>query len=120
MKPNEKIIIPADTVVAGARVAAAVAPSVYAITALHKGRTGILPETVWMQRKLEFDDEPFAELAPKMEEWFDIKIRFGSESVRNKRFSGVIENETLEETLKDMRLSFPFTYTIKGNELTIN
>jgi transmembrane sensor len=119
LKPNEKIIIPTDTAKAGAR-AQAIASSVYAITMLHQGRSGILADTVWMQRKLEFDDEPFSELAPKMEAWFDIRIRFSSEFIKNKRFSGVIEKETLEETLKDMRLSTPFTYTLKGNELLIN
>jgi transmembrane sensor len=120
LKPNEKIVIPTDTTKAGARGAQTIASSVYAITALHQGKSGILADTVWMQRKLEFDDEPFSELAPKMEAWFDIRIRFGSESIRNKRFSGVIEKETLEETLKDMRLSTPFTYSLKGNELFIN
>jgi ferric-dicitrate binding protein FerR (iron transport regulator) len=121
LKPNEKIIIPTDTMIARTPTTTqTIAPAVYAITALHTGKTGILPETVWMQRKLEFDNEPFSELAPKMEEWFDIKIKFGSEAVRNKRFSGVIENETLEETLKDMRLSTPFTYTLNGNELSIH
>lgn len=120
LKPNEKIIIPTDAVPAAARGPQPIASSVYAITALRESKSGILPDTVWMQRKLEFDDEPFSELAPKMEVWFDIRIRFGSEAVRNKRFSGVIEKETLEETLKDMRLSAPFTYTLKGNELLIN
>jgi transmembrane sensor len=120
LKPNEKIIIPTDTVTAAIRGPQPVASSIYAITALRESKSGLLPDTVWMQRKLEFDDEPFSELAPKMEVWFDIKIRFGSEGIRNKRFSGVIEKETLEETLKDMRLSAPFTYTLKGNELLIN
>jgi ferric-dicitrate binding protein FerR (iron transport regulator) len=118
LKPNEKIIIPTDTGASVGREVQPVASSIYAITALHPGK--LLPDTVWMQRKLEFDNEPFWELAPKMEVWFDIRIRFGNESIRNKRFSGVIEKETLEETLKDMRLSAPFTYTIKGNELLIN
>lgn len=120
LKPNEKFIIPTETSKAAAHIPPTVAPSVYSITALNQGKSGILPETVWMQRKLEFDDEPFSELAPKMEAWFDIRIRFGSESIRNKRFSGVIEKETLEEMLKDLRLSSPFTYTLKGNELLIN
>lgn len=120
LKPNEKLIIPSDTAIAGTHITQTIAPSVYSITALHQGKSGVLPETVWMQRKLEFDDEPFSELAPKMEAWFDIRIRFGSESIKNKRFSGVIEKETLEETLKDLRLSSPFTYTLKGNELLIN
>jgi ferric-dicitrate binding protein FerR (iron transport regulator) len=119
LKPNEKLIIPTDTATAGTRITQAMSPSVYSITALNQGRSGILPDTIWMQRKLEFDDEPFSELAPKMEAWFDIRIRFGSESIRNKRFSGVIEKETLEETLKDLRLSSPFTYTLKGNDLLI-
>jgi transmembrane sensor len=120
LKPNEKIIIPADTTSATtiSREVQPVASSIYAITALHQGK--LLPDTVWMQRKLEFDNEPFGELAPKMEVWFDVRIRFSNEHIRNKRFSGVIEKETLEETLKDMRLSAPFTYTIKGNELLIN
>ncbi len=118
LKPNEKITIPTDT--ATANNTPTIAPAVYAITALNSGKTGIVPETVWMQRKLEFDNEPFEELAPKMEAWFDIRIRFGNETIRSKRFSGVIEKETLEETLKDMRLSTPFTYKLKGNELLIN
>lgn len=118
LKPNEKIVIPADTPAAVIHGAQPVASSIYAITALHQSK--LLPDTVWMQRKLEFDNEPFSELAPKMEAWFDIRIRFGSERVRNKRFSGVIEKETLEETLRDMRISAPFTYTINGNELLIN
>ena len=120
LKPNEKIIIPTDTTKAGVRSTPTIASSVYAITALEQGKSGILADTVWMQRKLEFDNEPFSELAPKMEVWFDIRIRFGSEAVKNKRFSGVIEKETLEETLKDLRLSAPFTYSLKGNELLIN
>jgi ferric-dicitrate binding protein FerR (iron transport regulator) len=120
LKPNEKIVIPTDTAKTGVRSTPTIASSVYAITALGQGKSGVLPDTVWMQRKLEFDNEPFSELAPKMEVWFDIKIRFGSETTRNKRFSGVIENETLEETLRDLRLSAPFTYSIRGNELLIN
>ena len=82
----KKIVIPTDTAKAGARGAQTIASSVYAITALHQGKSGVLADTVWMQRKLEFDDEPFSELAPKMEAWFDIRIRFGSESIRGKRF----------------------------------
>jgi ferric-dicitrate binding protein FerR (iron transport regulator) len=120
LKPNEKIIIPAYTAAAGMRGLSPVASSVYAISALHESKSGVLADTVWMQRKLEFDNEPFSELAPKMEVWFDIRIRFGNETIKNKRFSGVIEKETLEETLKDMQLSAPFTYSIGGNELLIN
>ena len=119
LKPNEKIIIPTDTPAVGGRPYAATS-SVYEITALHKGKSGVLPETVWLQPKLEFDDEAFSELAPKMEEWFNIRIRFAGGATRDKHFSGVIEKESLPETLKAMQLSYPFTWTLKGKDLTIN
>lgn len=120
LKPNEKIIIPTDT----SRTTTALDPgtgtsSVYEITALHKGRSGVLPETVWLDARLEFDDEAFSELAPKIEEWFNIRIRFAGNATRDKHFSGIIEKETLPETLKAMQLSYPFTYSLKGKELTI-
>ncbi len=122
VKPNEKITIPTDTAFFTQHTdhnQPAASPSVYAITALHKTKTGILPETVWMQTKLEFDDEAFGDLAPKMEEWYNIRIRFSGDAIRQKHFSGLIEKETLQETLKAMQLSFPFTYTINANELTV-
>ena len=122
VKPNEKITIPTDTAFFTSRNdhnPQAASPSVYAITALHKTKAGILPETVWMQTKLEFDDEAFGDLAPKMEEWYNIRIRFSGDAIRQKHFSGLIEKETLQETLKAMQLSFPFTYKMNGNELTV-
>jgi transmembrane sensor len=94
--------------------------SVYAISSLHKDRSNLIPETIWMENKLVFNDEPLGELSPKMEAWFNIKIKISEEEIRQKRFSGVIEKETLKETLSAMQLSFPFNYEITGNELTIS
>lgn len=119
LKPNEKIIIPVDTAASEVRKENTDGGSVYTITSLHKGKSLVLPETVWIQNKLEFDDEPLEELAPKMEEWFNIKIYFQDEEIKTKKFSGVIEKETLKETLQAMQLSYHFGYTIKGNELYI-
>ncbi len=120
LKPNEKIIIPTDTSAAtAAQETGTATSSVYEITALHKGRSGVLPETVWLNPRLEFDDEAFSDLAPKIEEWFNIRIRFTGNATRDKHFSGIIEKETLPETLKAMQLSYPFTYSLKGKELII-
>jgi ferric-dicitrate binding protein FerR (iron transport regulator) len=119
LKPNEKIIIPVDTPATEHKKENASGTSVYTITSLYKDKSHIIPETVWIQNKLEFDDEPLGELAPKMEEWFNIKIVFQDEDIKTRKFSGVIEKETLKETLQAMQLSYHFGYTIKGNELYI-
>ena len=39
------------------------------------------------------------------------------EKIRKRRFSGVIEKETLTQTLEAMKLSGSFEYEIKDNEL---
>ena len=72
-----------------------------------------------MKPKLEFDNEPFETLGPKMENWFNVKIHFENEAIKKRRFSAVIEKETLTETLDAMRISGHFSYQIKGNELWI-
>ncbi len=54
-----------------------------------------------------------------MESWYNIRIYFTNDEIKNKRFSGVIEGETLKETLEAMQLSYHFNYQIKQNELWV-
>jgi transmembrane sensor len=122
LKPDEKIIVPVEpspeTRDPGKTPVNIPAP-LYSIEHLRKDSLQAIPEMVWMKSKLEFDNELLGELAPKMENWFNIKIHFQDEEIRKRRFSGVIEKETLTETLEAMRISGHFNYRIKGNELWI-
>ncbi|MEP7259456.1 MAG: DUF4974 domain-containing protein, partial [Flavitalea sp.] len=77
------------------------------------------PEISWINNQLIFDDEPFGSIAPRMESWFHITIHFNDEDLKKKRFSGVIEKETIKETLEAMQLSFHFKYQINGKELWV-
>jgi ferric-dicitrate binding protein FerR (iron transport regulator) len=117
LKPNEKIVVPVEpppneTNPALAQTHPPVSP--YNIVRLGKDSVN---ETVWIRNKLEFDNLSMEELAPKLERWFNIHIHFGDERIRRRHFSGVIEKETLTQTLEAMRLSGHFVYEIKGNEL---
>ena len=120
LKPNEKIIIPVG---ANKNKNQSVsepdsATSLYTITKL-QSTTKEPAEIAWINTQLVFDDEPFATLAPKMESWYNIRIYFADENLKKKRFSGVIEKETLKETLEAMQLSFHFNYQLKGQELWV-
>jgi transmembrane sensor len=117
LKPNEKIIIPVGEIQKEGKLNPE-AP-IYSITALHNDHTKVLAETVWLQSRFEFDNEPMDELAPKMENWFNIKIHFLDNEIKSKRFSGVVEKETLKQTMVAMQLSYHFNYKIKENELWI-
>jgi transmembrane sensor len=117
LKPNEKITIPVDEIKKTEKLTPE-AP-IYTITALHNANTKGPAETIWLQPRLEFDDESMDELAPKMEAWFNIKIHFLNNEIKTRRFSGVVEKETLKQTMEAMQLSYNFNYKIKDNELWI-
>ncbi|MEO8109055.1 MAG: FecR family protein [Ginsengibacter sp.] len=121
VKPNEKIIIPVEKPVDtnNTKVDSAESP-LYTISRLQKNEKQVLSETAWMKDKLEFDNETFDDLAPEFESWFSVTIHLGDEAIKQKRFSGSINKETLQETLGAMQLSYPFTYRISGNEVWIN
>lgn len=76
-------------------------------------------ETAWVYNKLIFEDERFADLALKMERWYNVKISIEYEKMKNYRISGSFVNETAEEALKALQLLVPFSYSIKNNEVRI-
>ena len=117
LKPNEKIIIPVGGIPKEAKLNPGVA--IYTITSLHTDPAKKLAETVWLQTRLEFDNESMEDLAPKMENWFNIKIHFTDNEIKSKRFSGVVEKETLKQMVEAMQLSYHFSYKITDNELWI-
>lgn len=122
LKPNEKIIIPLGNHTSGIEDSlqenSSQPESLFTITKLQTTVNGP-PEIAWTKPQLIFDNEPLETLAPKMESWFNIRIHFKDREIQTKRFSGVIEKESLKETLEAMQLSGRFNYEIKENDLWI-
>jgi ferric-dicitrate binding protein FerR (iron transport regulator) len=79
----------------------------------------LLVETAWVQNKLVFDNESFPEVAEKMERWYNVEIEFNDVKKKALRFTGIFENETVQEALHYMSITAPFHYTIQGNKITI-
>ncbi len=68
--------------------------------------------TAWKDGRLIIENEPLEELAIKLERRFDVKIEFGNDKTRELKFTGILENETLEQVLYAMELSSPIKYKI--------
>lgn len=118
VKPNEKIIIPAN--ITSVKNQISDTAKSFTITEVKNNNTNkILPETAWMKDKLEFNNETFEELAPEMESWFNVIIQFKNDDIKFRRFTGLIEKETLEQTLQALQLSYHFNYAINNNTVTI-
>jgi ferric-dicitrate binding protein FerR (iron transport regulator) len=120
VRPNEKIIFPASLEAYKAVPEKKSDNSLYTITRLQPDVHKVLPETVWMNKKLEFSNETFEDIAPKLESWYAVTFHFSDEAITSKRFSGLIEKETLAQTLAAMRLSYPFHYQITGEDVWIS
>lgn len=79
----------------------------------------LILETAWTENKLAFTSETFAALATKMERWYNVKINFADNEVKQYRFTGVFEDETLEQALSALQLTGSFRYRIVRNEIFI-
>jgi transmembrane sensor len=78
----------------------------------------IVKEVKWIADTLVFKKEKLKDLALKMEIKYNSKIEIQSERLKEKRFSGTFTDETLQQALEALKLSYPLTYTI-NNKLVV-
>jgi len=128
LKPNEKLVISNEDfskLKTGEATAANIPVkknekpiiSVSHLTLLPADNTVI--ETAWVQNRLIFNGESFEDVALKMERWYNVKIDFDEEMLRDEKLTGNFERETVVEALNALRLVASFTYTIKNERITI-
>lgn len=79
----------------------------------------LLNETKWIADTLVFRKEKLKDLALKIEKKYDVKIDIQSEALKEKRFSGIFINETIEQAIASLKLSYPLNYTINKRLVVI-
>jgi transmembrane sensor len=57
------------------------------------------PDTEWKDGRFVFRNESLAELVPKLERWFDVDIVFADEQVKDRRFTGILQRESILEAI---------------------
>ena len=76
-------------------------------------------ETSWKDNRLNFSDETLAEVALKLERWYGVKVNVEGDIAWKYKFTGIFENETIDETLKALQLSLFFHYHIENGKILI-
>ncbi|MCE5347350.1 MAG: FecR family protein [Bacteroidales bacterium] len=76
--------------------------------------------TSWKDARWIIDREPFRTLAPMLERRFNLKIIFDDEQLKNLKFTGIIENETVDQILKAVKLTAPIDYRINKDTLRLS
>ncbi|HEY6081931.1 MAG TPA: FecR domain-containing protein [Chitinophagaceae bacterium] len=79
----------------------------------------LVMETAWMQNKLVFRGETFADLSLQMERWYNVKIRFKEPALKDYVFTGVFANETINQALDELKMISAFQYRIINDEVEI-
>jgi len=84
-----------------------------------KERVDLVPITSWKENKLIFKNERFEKLAREMERWYDVRINIEDSLLLSAVYTGTFEKETIEQAMKALSLSLPFTYRIEKNEIHV-
>lgn len=79
--------------------------------------------TLWMQGIYSMDDEKLADIALRLERWYDVKFIFDNEEVKEIKFSGaILKNKPLKQILDVFKYNSGIDYQIvlqndKPNEI---
>jgi ferric-dicitrate binding protein FerR (iron transport regulator) len=73
--------------------------------------------TSWKDGTIFISSETLSELAVKLERKYNVKIHFGSEALKNLRFTGSLENETVEQVIHAIGIAANIEYEIEDRDI---
>jgi len=73
--------------------------------------------TSWKDKQWIIEREELGSLATKIERRYDVRIHFESEELKHNVFSGLIENETLDQLLRAVCFTSPITYKLDKKDV---
>lgn len=79
----------------------------YTLTGLtyYRNQRNTVVETGWMDNKLVFNAEELQSVTRKMQRWYGVSIVIDKEELKTLPFTGLFQNETIEEALYALQLS---------------
>ena len=89
------------------------------IAPVRVGNQEYIEEISWTENKFVFENESFDELIPKLERWFNVKIKLDDSKIKSYKFTGIFMNENIIQALEAMQLIKSFNYKLEANEVKI-
>jgi len=75
-------------------------------------------EVSWKESNWRIESETLQDLAIQLERRYDVHIRV-DDRLKDKRFTGPISNESLEQVLRQLQIAIPFLFRIEGKNVNI-
>ncbi len=76
--------------------------------------------TSWKDTKWIIADEPLSTFVTDLERRYNLKIHFNSGELKNYKFTGIIENETVEQILTALSMAAPVNYHFNKNNVILS
>jgi transmembrane sensor len=76
--------------------------------------------TSWKDPRWIIDREPLSSLAPMLERRFNMLILFTEEQIKQYKFTGTIENETVDQILSALTMTAPLDYQINRDTIRLS
>ena len=74
----------------------------------------------WKDGEFVFERETIEEIMGRLSRWFDVKVFYENESLKRKRFTGVISRyEDIEQVLRLIEGPATLRFEVKGNVVTV-
>ena len=73
----------------------------------------------WIEGQIRFDEERLADVARRLERWYNVEIRFASKEAGNWRFTGtVLKNKPVDQSIQAMSMLLPINVEYENNLAT--
>jgi transmembrane sensor len=126
LKPNEKLVITnlplsgAGRAIASEEAGSSRLPMAAAVKRItYDRKDSVVIETAWLDDKLCFTEEPFSEVAKKMERKYDVEFEFVNPVRKEIVMYGSFRNENLQQALEALLYSFDIRYEVDKKKVKI-
>lgn len=97
MKPDERLVFSGETV--------------------NIGVTDASKYVAWKEGKLVFRGDPMAEVARRIERWYNVRVELVDKDLENDVIRGTFEDDSLKEVLQFLCMTSPISYRIVEREI---
>jgi ferric-dicitrate binding protein FerR (iron transport regulator) len=80
-------------------------------------KDSLIAETSWVDGKLVFVNQPLGKIAEELERQFNVAVKFNTDAVKDYRYTGDFEKESLGKILQILQLSKKLKYTLTDADL---
>lgn len=75
--------------------------------------------TGWIHNTLRFENESLNEIAKNIQRQYNVEIVFDTDRLRNLRFTGTVENNSLESVLNIIALTSPISFKVDSQRVIL-